>query len=313
MFLVVCGYASGAASQNYPTKPIRFIVPNAPGGGTDITARAIAQKMTEAWQQTVIVDNRAGATGSIGMELAAKSSPDGYTIVLNSATYSAMPATRRRIPYDLVRDFAPITQLTSQPYVLVINPAVPAKSVSDLIAVAKGRPEGLAYGSSGQGGLSHLSGVMLASLTKANLIHVPYKGGGPALADLLAGQINLLFATPLESTPHIKTGRIRALAVSTRTRSHAMPELPTMEEAGVPGFEVSSWYGVLAPAGTPRPVIAKLNQEIVRILRMPDVIERFSRDGVDPAGTTPEQYAIHIRSEIAKWKRVVAAAGIQPE
>jgi len=313
--LLACGslFALNASGLDYPTKPIRFIVPNAPGGGTDITARAIGQKLTEAWRQTVIVDNRAGATGNIGMELAAKSPPDGYTIVIVSATYSASPATRRNMPYDLIRDFSPITQLTSQPYVLVIHPSIPAKSVKELIAVAKSRPEGLTYGSSGNGGLSHLSGLLLASLTGTNLTHVPYKGGGPALVDLLAGQINILFATPLESAPHIKAGRIRGLAVSTAKRSLAMPELPTVAEAGVPGFEVSSWYGVVAPTGTPRDIIAKLNQEIVRILRLPEIIDRFSKDGVEPVGTSPDQFAAHIRSEIAKWKRVVSAAGIQPE
>jgi tripartite-type tricarboxylate transporter receptor subunit TctC len=305
--------ALNASALDYPTKPIRFIVPNAPGGGTDITSRAVGQKLTEAWHQMVIVDNRAGATGNIGMEIAAKSPPDGYTIVIASATYSAGPATRRNMPYDLVRDFAPVTQLTSQPYVLVIHPAVPAKSVKELIAVAKSKPEGLTYGSSGNGGLSHLSGLMLASLTGAHLIHVPYKGGGPALTDLLAGQINLLFATPLEATPHFKGGRIRELAVSTAKRSPAMPELPTVAEAGVPGFEVNSWYGVLAPVGTPKEIVTRLNQEIVRVLRLPDIIDRFSKDGVEPAGTTPDQFGAHIRSEIAKWKRVVAAASIRSE
>jgi tripartite-type tricarboxylate transporter receptor subunit TctC len=305
--------AFAAGASDYPSKPIRYIVPNAPGGGTDITSRAIAQKLTEAWHQTVIVDNRAGATGNIGMELAARSAPDGYTIVIASATYSASPATRRNLPYDLIRDFAPVTQLTSQPYVLIINPSVPAKSVKELIAVAKARPEGLTYGSSGNGGLSHLSGLLLASLTGANLTHVPYKGGGPALADLLAGQINVLFATPLESAPHLKSGRVRGLAVSTVKRSSAMPELPTLAEAGVPGFEVSSWYGLLAPRGTPPEIIAKLNGEVVRVLHLPDIVERFSKDGVEPVGTTPEQFGTHILSEITKWKRVVSAAGIEPQ
>jgi len=311
---LACGICPHAANaEDYPVRPIRFIVPFAPAGGTDITARTIGQKLSEAWHYTVVIDNRSGAAGNIGMELAAKSPADGHTIVLVSATHTVNPATHRKLAYDLMRDFAPVTQMTSQPYVLVLHPSVPAKSIRELIAAAKSTPAGFTYGSSGTGGLSHLSGALLATISGANLIHVPYKGGGPALADVLGGQINMVFATPLESAPHIKTGRIRALAVSTIKRSRAMPDLPTVAEAGAPGFEVSGWYGVLAPAATPRNIVAKLNAEIVRILNLPEVVAQFSRDGVEPAGTASNDFGAHLRAEIAKWKRVVPAAGIQAE
>ena len=304
MLLLACGAVCGHAhAANYPDKPVRFIVPFAPAGGTDITARVIGQKISEAWRQTVVIDNRSGAAGNIGMDLAAKSAGDGYTIVLISATHTVNPATHRRLPYDLLHDFAPVSQMTSQPYVLVLHPAVAAKSIKELIAAANSTPAGLTYGSSGTGGLSHLSGSLLASISGAHLIHVPYKGGGPALADVLGGQINLVFATPLESTPHIKTGRIRALAVTTRQRSRAMPELPTVAEAGVPGFEVSGWYGVLAPAATPREIVTRLSREIMRIVLLPEIIEQFSRDGVEPTGSSPAEFTAHIRAEITKWQR----------
>jgi tripartite-type tricarboxylate transporter receptor subunit TctC len=305
--------AASACAQGYPNRPIRFLVPSSAGGGLDITARTLGQKLSQSLGTTIVVDNRGGASGSIGMELTARSAPDGYTIAITSAAHTAHPSTRRKLTYDIERDFVPITQVTSQPYVWVIHSAVPARSVSELIALGRSRAEGLTYGSSGAGGLSHFSGAMLVNLTGAKLVHVPYKGGGPALADLLAGQINMLFATPLEATPHLKSGRIRALAVSTSVRSPAMPDLPTVAEAGVPGFEVNNWYGVIAPAATPRDIVERLQQEIVRAVRLRDVTEQFARDGVDVRGTTREEFAAHIKAEIAKWRRVVADAGIRPE
>jgi tripartite-type tricarboxylate transporter receptor subunit TctC len=310
---VLCGAAACAFAQDYPNRPIRFIVPFAPGGGTDITARIISQKLTESWRQMVVVDNRSGASGNIGMNLAAKSAADGYTIALVSATHSLNTATHRKLPYDLVTDFAPVTQVTSQPYILVVHPAVAAKSITELVALAKATAAGLTYASSGTGGTSHLSGAMLASLSGARLVHVPYKGGGPGLMAVVAGEVNMIFATPLESQPHIKTGRIRALAVSTPTRSKANPELPTVAEAGVPGFEFSGWYGILVPAATPRDTVVKLNREIVRIVQLPEVAQQFSRDGVETAGTTTEAFGKHIADEVAKWKRVAREAGIEPE
>jgi tripartite-type tricarboxylate transporter receptor subunit TctC len=302
-----------AAAQEYPVRPIRFIVPNAPGGGTDITARAVGQKLTAMWGQHVVVDNRAGGTGTIGLDMAAKAPADGYTIVLVTGTHTARRATHRKLPYDLLRDFAPVTQMTAQSYVLVINSSLAAKSIEELVFLSKQKPEGLTYGSSGQGSLQHLSGALLAQSTRANLLHVPYKGGGPALADVLAGHISMVFATPLESVPHIKSGRLRALAVTGSTRSRVMPALPTVAEVGVPGYEVTNWYGVLAPIATPGAVVIRLNQGIVAALKAPDIAERFLADGVEPIGTTIERFQAHIRAEIEKWERVVAAAGITAE
>jgi tripartite-type tricarboxylate transporter receptor subunit TctC len=231
-----------------------------------------------------------------------------------SGTHTARRATHRgRLPYDLVKDFAPVTQMTRQSYVLVLHPSVAAKSVAELVALAKARPGSLTYGSAGQGSLQHLSGALLATQTGVNLLHVAYKGGGPALADVLAGQISMVFATPLESVPHIKTGRLRPLAVTSPKRSPAMPDLPSVAEAGVAGFEVTNWYGVLAPLAVRKPVIDRINRGIVEALRSPELTERFQRDGVEPIGSAPAEFQKHIHAEIAKWERVVSAAGIQAD
>jgi tripartite-type tricarboxylate transporter receptor subunit TctC len=310
-----CAFAQAQRdpAKAYPDKPIRLIVPFAPGGGTDITARTIALKLTEAWGQPVVTDNRAGANGTIGVDIATKSPPDGYTLTMISSSHSVNVSLYNKLPYDLVRDLAPITQATTQPYALVVHPSVPAKSVKELIAIAKAKPGTLNYGSSGTGGLSHLSGALLASLAGISITHVPYKGGAPAMTDVIGGQIQMLFSTILQSHAHIKAGRLRALAVTTAKRSGGAPELPTMQEAGVPGYEVAGWYGVLAPAGTPQAIITRLNKEIVRILHTEDVKERLSADGSEPVGNTPAQFAAHIKSEIAKWRIVVKEAGIRAE
>ncbi len=297
-------YAQPATA--FPIKPVRFILTVAPGGGLDITCRAVSQKLSEMWAQTVVVDNRAGASGMIALDTAAKSPPDGYTIVVIATTHAGHPVTQPKAPYNIAKDFVPITQMTSQPYILISHPSVSATSVTELLAVARARPEGLTYGSSGHGGLSHLSGAQLGVLGKAKLVHVPYKGGAPALTDLLGGQINMLFATPLESIAHIKSGKVRAYAVSTPKRSSVVPDLPTLHEAGVTGYEISGWYGVGAPAATPRPVIAKLNESFVRVLRMPEIVERFGRDGVETVGSTTEQFRTFLYAETEKWRRAVA-------
>ena len=302
-----------AHAQNYPIKPIRLIIPFAPGGGTDLTARAIAMKLTEAWGHTVVPDNRAGANGTIAVDIATKSPPDGYTLTMISSSHSVNSSLYKSLPYDLVRDLAPITKATSQPYALVIHPSVQAKSVKELIALAKAKPDTMTYGSSGLGGLSHLSGALFSSLAGIKLIHVPYKGGNPALNDVVGGQIQMLFSTLLQADTQLKAGRVRALAVTTKKRSTAAPELPTMQEAGVAGYEVAGWYGVLAPAKTPRPIIDKLNTEIVRILHSPDVQNRLAADGSEAVGSTPEQFGNHIKSEVAKWGKVIREAGIKAE
>ena len=299
--------------QAYPSRPIRLIVPFAAGGGVDLTARAIAQSLTEAWGQPVVVDNRAGANGTIGVEIAAKSPPDGYTLTVISASHSVNVSLYKNLPYDLVRDFAPVTQTTMQPYVLVVNPKIPAASVGDVIALAKAKPDSLNYGSSGIGGLSHLSGALFAAQANIRLTHIPYKGGAPALQDVVGGQIEMLFSTLLQSHAQISAGKLRTLAVTTAARSPAAPQLPTMIEAGMPGFVVTGWYGILAPAGTPATIVAKLNKEVVRILRTPEVRDRLASDGSEPVGSTPEEFAAHIRSEIAKWQKVILEADIKPE
>jgi tripartite-type tricarboxylate transporter receptor subunit TctC len=301
------------AADVYPSKAIRLIVPFAPGGGTDLTARAIAMKLTEAWGQTVVPDNRAGANGTIAVDIATKSPPDGYTLTMISSSHSVNSSLYKNLPYDLTRDLSPITQATSQPYALVVHPAVPAKSIKELVTLAKSKPDGLTYGSSGLGGLSHLSGALFCSLAGIKLIHVPYKGGNPALNDVVGGQIQMLFSTLLQSDTQRKAGRVRALAVTTKKRSPGAPDLPTMQEAGVAGYEVAGWYGVLAPAKTPRAIIDKLNKEIVHILHSPDVQNRLAADGSEAVGNTPEQFGAHIKSEVAKWAKVINEAGIRAE
>ncbi|HKA40146.1 MAG TPA: tripartite tricarboxylate transporter substrate binding protein [Burkholderiales bacterium] len=305
--------AGGATAQNYPSRPIRLIVPFPPGGGTDITARATALKLGESWGQTVVVDNRPGANGTIGADIAAKSAPDGYTITMISSSHAVNAGLYSKLPYDLMRDLTPITQATSQPYVLVINPSVPAKSVKELLAVAKAKPGTLNYGSSGTGGISHLAGALLGSLTGTSLVHVPYKGGNPAMIDVISGQIQMLFGTLLLNGPHIKAGRLRVLAVTTPQRWPGTPELPTMVEAGVPGFVITQWYGMLAPARTPQAIVTRLNKEIARILHQPDVQEKLAADGADAVGNTPEQFGAHIRSEIAKYSKLVKQIGLKAE
>ena len=303
-----------ASAREFPQRPVRFMIPLAPGGGGDITVRAVAQKLGAAWGQTVVVDNRPGGTGAIALETVARSQPDGYNIVMISGTHTARRATHHgRLPYDLIRDFAPVTQMTRQSYVLVLHPSVSARSITELVALARAKPGGLTYGSAGQGSLQHLSGALLATLTGVNLLHVAYKGGGPALADVLAGQISMVFATPLESVPHIKTGRLRPLAVSSPQRSPVMPELPSIAETGVAGYEVSNWYGVLAPVAISKKLLERLNKSLVEALRTPELTERFQRDGVEPVGSTPAEFQKHIHDEIAKWERVVKAAGIQTD
>lgn len=317
LLAALCGALPAAhaaqADEAYPTKPIRLIIPFAPGGGTDLTGRAIAQKLSESLGQTVVADNRAGANGTIGADLAAKAPPDGYTISMISSSHSVNPSLMKRLPYDLITDLAPITQATTQPYALVVHPSVPAKSVKELIALAKAKPGTLNYGSSGTGGLSHLSGALLSHLAGIDINHVPYKGGSPAMIDVISGQIQMLYSTILQSHAHIAAGRLRPLAVTTAKRSRAMPDLPTMAEAGVKGYEVAGWYGVVGPAKLPRPIVTRLNQEIVRALRMPDVAEKMAADGSEPMGTTPEQFGAHIKAEVAKWRDLIQKSGIRAD
>ncbi|HUP94829.1 MAG TPA: tripartite tricarboxylate transporter substrate binding protein [Burkholderiales bacterium] len=305
--------ASGAWSQGYPAKTVRIIVPFAPAGSTDITARIIAQKLTDAWRQQVIVDNRAGAGGNIGAELVAKAAPDGYTLLL--ATTGVMAINHRlyrTLSFDAIRDFAPVTQIGGLPLILIVHPSLPAKSVKELIALAKAKPGQLSYASSGVGGATHMTAEVFRMLAGVDIVHIPYKGSGQAMVDLISGQVPMAFDQITSSLPHVESGKLRALAVTSAKRFASVPNLPTMAEAGVTGYEAVSWNGIAAPAGTPKEIVVRIQEQIARVLQLPDIKERFFKDGIEPVGSTPEQFASHIRSERAKWEKVVERAGIKP-
>jgi tripartite-type tricarboxylate transporter receptor subunit TctC len=312
--LLAFGCVAAHAAQNapaYPIKPVRLLVPFAPGGGTDITARTIAQGLTERLGHQFVADNRPGANGTIAVDILTKALPDGYTLSMISSSHSVNASLIRNLAYDLTRDVLPITQATTQPYALVVHPSVQAKSVKELVALAKAKPGQMNYGSSGTGGLSHLSGALFSQLAQVDIVHVPYKGGNPAMIDVIAGQIQMLYSTILQSQPHIKAGRLRPLAVTTATRSRAAPELPTMQEAGVRGYEVAGWYGVVAPLKTPQTIVERLNTAIVDILRQPETATRLAADGSEPVGSTPQQFGQHIRSEVAKWAKLTQQMNIR--
>ena len=285
----------------------------APGGGGDYTSRIMSQKLQVMWGQNVIVDNRAGGTGTIALETAANARPDGYTISLCTGSHAARQAIQSRLPYDLLRSFTPITQVIAQSYVLVVNPSVAARTVAEVLARANEATRGLTYGSAGQGSLQHLSGALLSMLGKTKLLHVPYKGGGPAMTDLLGGQIDMIFMTSLEAAPHVQSGRLRAIAVSGARRLKSMPKLPTVMEAGIPGYEVTQWYGVIAPAGLPGPLLTKLSGSLIEVLKAPELVERFAKDDVDLVGSTPDEFRAHIATEIKRFERIVKATGLKPD
>ncbi|MBI3916602.1 MAG: tripartite tricarboxylate transporter substrate binding protein [Betaproteobacteria bacterium] len=301
---------SAGATAAFPARPIRFIVPNAAGGSTDLVARTVAHKAGEGLGQQIVIDNRPGSGGIIGTELVAKAQADGHTLLMGTIGNLAIsPHLYRKLAYDPIKDFAPVTQLASAAYMLVIHPSVPAKSVKELVALARSRPSQLNYASAGSGTGSHLSAELFRSVAGIALVHVPYKGGTPAITDVIGGQVQIMLNGIPSSLPHLKTGRIRALAVTTTTRSPAAPELPTMAEAGYPGAESTSWTGVLAPAGTPAGVIARLNADFVQALRTPEVSARLSADGAVPVGSSAAEFAAYLRSELVKWGKVVRASG----
>lgn len=293
-----------AASQNYPNKSIRIIVPNTPGGQTDLLGRMIGQKLAEKWGQSVIVDNRGGANTIIGVTLAAKAAPDGYTLAVVSTSMAINPGLVRDLPYDGVKDFSPITNLANIPFLLVAHPSVPAKSIKELIALAKARPTQLTFGSGGNGSPSHLSGELLNSMAGIKIVHVPYKGLGQSLIGLLSGQVDMVFAGPLIVLPHVSAGRLRAIAVGSPVRFPSMPAVPTVAESGLPGYESGIWFGVVAPAGTPVSIVALLNKEIVNILAQPDVKQRLEAINATVIGDTPEQFSNFIKSETSKWTKI---------
>ena len=301
------------AADGYPAKPIRMIVPFAAGGGADIVGRLIAQKVSEEWGEQIIVENRAGAAANIGAALVAKSEPDGYTLLFTGPNHSTNVSLYDNLTYDPVRDFAPVALLTSAPYILVSNPEFPARSVSDLIKLARAQPGKIAYGSAGNGTAGHLAMELLKSTAGIDMIHVPYKGSAPMLNDLIGGRVSVAFDNILSSSQFIKAGSLRALATSGASRAPSMPDTPTVAESGLPGFDVTVWQGLLAPAGTPPEVVALLNKKFVAALHAPEVTARLAAMNIELTGGTPTQFAEFLRADIAKWARVIKASGARPD
>ena len=297
-----------AFAQTYPAKTVRIIVGYPPGGPTDVIARTVAQKLTIALGQQVIVDNRPGASGMIGAEQVVKAAPDGYTLLTVPITYAVTPSVYPKMPYDAEKDLAPVALVASSPFILVVHPTLPVKTVKELIALAKSRPGQINYASASTGGMPHLAGELFNMMTGVKLTHIPYKGAAPATVDLLAGQVSLMFNNMLSAMPLVKANKLRAVAVTSLKRSAAIPELPTIAET-VKGFEASGWYGAFAPAATPKDIIAKLNAEINKLMRLPDVAQRLAGDGVEAASMTPAEFGAYLHSEIAKWGRVVQISG----
>ena len=300
---------STAMAQSYPAKPVRLVVPVAPGGGTDILARTISQKLGESLGQLVVVENRGGAAGNVGTEFVSKSAADGYTLVIVNPSFAVNPNLYRNLPFDPVRDFTPITHLTSSPLLLVAHPSLPVKSVRQLIALAKARPGEINFASPGSGQSPHLAGELFNTMAAVKMVHIPYRGGGAVLTDLLGGHITLYFGGIISTLPHAKAGKLHMLAVSSLHRSRAIPEVPTIAEAALPGFEAVGWYGILAPAGTPKEIIAQLSTALIKIVGAPDMQARLIEDGSQPVGGSPEKFANFIRNEITKWGRVVRDSG----
>ncbi len=308
--LALLGSLQCAHAQPYPARPIRMIVPFATGGGTDIVARAVAQKIGEAFGQSVVIDNKTGANGNIGMELAAKAPPDGYTIIMTSSALAINPSMYKGMGYDAVTDFAPVTLATLIPFILVVNAALPVNSVRELVALARARKKELSYASSGSGNATHLAMALLEMMTKIEMNHIPYKGTGQGITDVMGGHVQLLFGAIPSTMPGVRARKLKVLAISSAQRSAALPAVPTVAEAGVPGYELTSWYGVLAPAGTPAAIVAQLNGEIVKALSTPEVKLRLTAEGAEPVGNTAQQFQAYIRTEIEKYAKIVAALGI---
>ena len=305
--------ASPAGAQQYPTRPVRFVVPFAPGGSTDTLARTIGIKLTDALKQQVVVDNRPGANGDIGMMIVAKAPPDGYTIVLGYIANLGIGPSVYKMPYDPVKDFQPLTQPASSPNVLTAHPSVQAKTLQELIALTKAKPGQVSFASTGVASVGHLTGELINNLAGIRMTHVPYKGSGQAVTDILGGHVQVMFSGFSSTLHHIRAGKLRALAVTGPKRSNALPEVATIAEQGFPGVEATAWYGILAPAGTPKPVVARLHGEMVKSLKLPDVAQKLEGLGFEIVGSTPEQLGTYIRSEIKKWEKVVRASGAKPD
>ncbi len=311
--LAAIGLAQTGNAQTFPVKPLRIVAASAAGGGVDTISRIVGQKLGEKWSQQVVIENRAGAGGAIGSELVAKAPPDGHTLLTISISYAVIPTSHRNLPYDPVRDLTPITVLVNSPNILVVHPSLPVRTVKELITLAKSRPAQIYYSSSGNGSPAHLAMELLKLMTSSDVVHVPYKGTAPGITDLISGRVSLTFAAILSTIQHVNAGKLRVLAVAGRKRSAAIPQVPTVAEAGVPGYEVDVWYALLAPAATPKAVVTQLNDEVTRILRAPELAERYAGLGLEPVGNPPEQTAAYINTEVAKWAKVVKAAGISAD
>jgi tripartite-type tricarboxylate transporter receptor subunit TctC len=311
---VVLSLSSFAIAQSWPARPLRLIVPTAPGGGTDFTGRLVAAKLSETLGQQVVVENRGGGGGSVGADNAAKATPDGYTLLLGSiATHAVNPVLYKKLPYDHIKDFAPVSLIGTVPNVLVVHPSLPAKTFAEFISYAKANPGKINYGSSGVGSPPHLSMELLRSLTGINLVHVPYKGAGPALADLLGGQVQSMCTSLAGQITFIKSGRVRALGVTTAKRNPQLPDVPTIVESGVPGYEVTIWYAVFAPVATPKAIVDRLNAEMVKALNSAEMRERMAQQGMDPAPSTPAELAAFVKVETAKWAKAAKDSGATAE
>ena len=297
----------------YPARPIRLISPFTPGGGNDLVSRAVGLAVSRSIGQSIVVDNRPGANTIVGMELVAKAAPDGYTLIMTSSTQAINATLYPKLPYDSIGSFSPVCLVGSSPLIIAVPPSSPIKTVAELIAAAKTKPGELTYPSAGTGNATHLGGELFATMAGITLTHVPYKGSGPGLTDLAAGRLAVAFSTALSVVPFVKSGRLRAIAVTGSARSSFVPELPTVAESGLPGYEASTWYGVLAPAATPRAIVTRLNVEIVKALALPEVRERLVAQGIDPIGNTPAQFAAYLQSEIGKWAKVIKATGVKAE
>ncbi len=303
-------FAQGAA--NYPERPIRMIVPFAPGGGLDITTRLIGQKLSAKWGQNIVVDTRPGAATIVGTEIASKANPDGYTMLMVTTTFAINPGLRARLPYDPLRDFAPVTQLNSQPNVIVVAPSFAGKSVKDLIALAQAKPGELTFASPGSGSAPHLSAEMFQRAAGIRMIHVPYKGIPPAVTDVIGGRVAMLFTTTISAAPHIASGKMRALALTSGKRLASMPDVPTIGES-VPGYRAEAFQGMVAPAGVSPAILKKLSAEVISIVKSPEIVQRFQQDGAEVVGSSPAEFAAFLKAEMQKWRKVISDAGIQPD
>jgi len=313
--IALAAFSTAALAQDaarYPSRPVRVIVPFAPGGGLDISTRLIGQKLTERWGQNIVVDSRPGAATIVGTEIASKAAPDGYTLLMITTTFAINPGLYPKLPYDPVRDFAPITQLNFQPNVVVVAPSFAAKSIKDLVALAKAKPGELTFATPGAGSAPHLSAEMFQRAAGVSMIHVPYKGIPPAVTDVLGGRVAMLFTTTISAAPHIKAGKLRALAITSAKRQASMPDVPTVGET-LPGYRAEAFQGMVAPAGVPQAIVDKVSAEVARIVHLPDVAQRFQLDGADPVGSTPKEFAAFLKAEMQKWSKVIGEAGIKPE